>query len=632
MPVITLRLLGPLEVRVGGDAPPPELLWRKHAALLAYLTLEAGRPRAREQLIGLLWPDKPEDAARHSLNEAVRVIRRAGGPDAIVSAVGVVRLGDRAVEADAVTFGDLAQAGDPVAAARLVAGDLLEGFALADCAEFEQWLDGERRRWRQRMLDTLVLASSAESSRGRLDTAAEFARRALKLDSAAEPAARCLMESLALGGDRAAALGVFAGLERSLAELGTTPDAETRRLEQKIRLARTGSGRPAVVPATTEHRRLPLMEREEPLARLLESWHAGIAGSCSALLVIAGADGCGRSRLAQEFADRARMTASSVAAAHAVPGDVSADWAGVLTLARGGLLEAPGIAGAPRDAISAFARALPEWQERFPGVAGGDGTMAHALTEVVRAAASDAPVVLVVDDVQWLDRMSLHALLGLLRDCARLPVTLLLTVRNGEHLPELEQARAHVGRDWLGAAVDLPPLGTAALARLAADRFPGWQAEAHERLARRLLADTGGLPAIAGELLSAIDAGLEPETGSWPAPSRTMDATLPSEPADSLAAAVRVNYSRLSATGREVLAVASVMDDRFTPEQVGAAAGLATEAVNTALDQLEAERWVESEVRGYLFTARVVREAIARDFVTPGRRRGLRAQAGLSAS
>ena len=111
-----------------------------------------------------------------------------------------------------------------------------------------------------------------------------------------------------------------------------------------------------------------------------------------------------------------------------------------------------------------------------------------------------------------------------------------------------------------------------------------------------------------------------------------MDATLPSEPADSLAAAVRGNYSRLSGTCREVLAGASVMDDRFTPDQVARAADLAAEAVNTTLDQLEAERWVESEVRGYLFTARVVREAIARDFVTPGRRRRLRAQAGLSAS
>ena len=80
--MITCRTLGPVEVALDGGFPPPELLWRKHLALLLYLA-RSPRGRSREHLLGLLWADKPQSAARHSLNEAVLVIRRAAGEEAV---------------------------------------------------------------------------------------------------------------------------------------------------------------------------------------------------------------------------------------------------------------------------------------------------------------------------------------------------------------------------------------------------------------------------------------------------------------------------------------------------------------------------------------------------------------------
>ena len=76
--MITCRTLGPLAVTVDGAEPPAELLWRKHLALLLYLARSPRRSRSREHLIGLLWADKPETAARHSLREAVRVLLERG--------------------------------------------------------------------------------------------------------------------------------------------------------------------------------------------------------------------------------------------------------------------------------------------------------------------------------------------------------------------------------------------------------------------------------------------------------------------------------------------------------------------------------------------------------------------------
>jgi len=57
-----------------------------------------------------------------------------------------------------------------------------------------------------------------------------------------------------------------------------------------------------------------------------------------------------------------------------------------------------------------------------------------------------------------------------------------------------------------------------------------------------------------------------------------------------------------------------------------------TEELAQVLDELEWHRWLVSEPRGYSFLARVVRQVVAQDMLTPGQRqRVLDAAARLSA-
>jgi len=51
----------------------------KARALLAYLAVEADRSHWREALIGFLWPDCPEQTARHNLRQTLFNIRQAIG-------------------------------------------------------------------------------------------------------------------------------------------------------------------------------------------------------------------------------------------------------------------------------------------------------------------------------------------------------------------------------------------------------------------------------------------------------------------------------------------------------------------------------------------------------------------------
>ncbi len=624
MPLIELRTFGPVTVRIAGEPPPPRLLWRKHLALLVYLALSPRRTRARDQLIGLLWSDKEEAAARHSLNEAVRVLRRAAGDDAVDTANGQLRLCD--VDCDADRFDALARSGAWVEAAALVEGDVLEGCSVPGASAFEDWLSAERATRRNRAVDVLVRASGARLGAGDTTGAAGLARRALQLDPVSEVAGRAAMRALALAGERSAALECFQRLTQELtAALDLAPGPETAALAERIRRERVAPAR-----ANADHgpsRRSPLVGRAAELGQLLDCWRMAVERRAPALLIVDGEPGMGKSRLAEEVASRARLNGAVIAAGRAVEADVAEPWNGVLALAGGGLQVARGVGAAPPEALAAFAHVLPDWADRFPGASGATPmTVGRALSGVLRAAAEDQPVLVLVDDAQWLDRDSLLAILAALRDLSGLPLGVLLTVAPRSLPDPLDDARARIGRDYPGCAVRLEPFRDDAIAELARWAVPRLDDAAIGRLVRRVHADSAGLPLLTFELLHAISLGLEiDQSASWPTPFRTLDSTLPGDLPDSVVSAVRVGFNRLGADARAALCAAAVLGGRVTAAQVAAAAELSPRAAAAALDELEWGRWLASDARGYGLVARIVGEIIARDMVTPGHRRRIRA-------
>ena len=74
-PQLDLQCFGAPNARLDGSAAPAQVLWHKHFALLVYLALSPNRTRTRTHLYSLLWPEKPEDQARQSLNTAVSRLR-----------------------------------------------------------------------------------------------------------------------------------------------------------------------------------------------------------------------------------------------------------------------------------------------------------------------------------------------------------------------------------------------------------------------------------------------------------------------------------------------------------------------------------------------------------------------------
>jgi hypothetical protein len=106
-------------------------------------------------------------------------------------------------------------------------------------------------------------------------------------------------------------------------------------------------------------------------------------------------------------------------------------------------------------------------------------------------------------------------------------------------------------------------------------------------------------------------------------PAKTLDQSLPGDLPDAVVAAIRIGYRRLSADAQRVLAAASILGDRVPAARLAGALRLPEATVYEALDELEWQRWLVSEPRGYGFVARIVRQVIERDMLMPGQRRRL---------
>lgn len=619
--MIECSLLGRVLITMDGGAAPRALHWKKHLGLLVYLACSPRRLYSRQHLADLLWGDRDDPHARHSLNEAAHVLRRSLGKEAVIGSGDELGIEHGALTVDLERFAELATQAAWTDAAALVRGDFLDGFEIAHSTAFEDWVTSQRVAWRSRSLDALTRASALECDRGDLSAALSLAARATALDPLSDRAVQALMRAQALRGDREDAFGSFAQFaERIRADVNAEPDAETAALARAIRAEprrhRVERPKPDV---------LPLTGREAELAALIQVWDAVRAGRAG-MLVVYGPSGIGRTRLLGELMGRAALDGAVVGSARAVTGDTAAAGGTLLALVAT-LLDAPGVAGADPAALATLAAAEPAWAERFRTSGTARLPLVAASRAIITAIADEGPVVLAVDDAQWADDDSLAAFGQLVRDLSGHRVLLALTALDHPVRAGIERLAAHTGRDVPGRVVTLAPLTLEGAEQLAGLIMPRLGHPERQRLARRVMHDTAGSPLLVSALLHAVRSGLDLEAEAWPAPSRTFTATLPGPLPDALAAAIRLVFRELSGEAQRVGAAAAVLGERFVASELSQATDLPRPSVEVALDELERRGWVLWDPRGYSFGAQLTRAVIARDMLTPGKRRRIRDRA-----
>ncbi len=240
MASLKLQLLGQFRAESGAGGTLA-IASKKGQALIAYLALTAGQRHSRDKLAMLLWSDRPDDRARHSLRQCVLTLRKVLGREAesaLLADDEGLSLDSADVEVDAWAFEQAVAARAPADLERAMAlygGDLLEDLN-ARSEEFEVWLRAERARFRNLAVEALAALAEQQAGAGEAESAIAACQRLLQLDPLHEPAHRLLMRLLTEQGRRAAALRQYQVCEETLRdELGAEPDAETRRLFDEIR-------------------------------------------------------------------------------------------------------------------------------------------------------------------------------------------------------------------------------------------------------------------------------------------------------------------------------------------------------------------------------------------------------------
>src|SRR5438552_10291458 len=137
-----LILFGQVDLRGPATRAGDLLVQSKVVALLAYLGIPTvGRFVRRDRLVGLLWPELDQSRARKALRQALHEIRECTGPEVLLSRGDEeIALSDVEVSCDVAAFIHAADAGLLMQALQLYRGEIMPGFHLPDCAEYDQWL------------------------------------------------------------------------------------------------------------------------------------------------------------------------------------------------------------------------------------------------------------------------------------------------------------------------------------------------------------------------------------------------------------------------------------------------------------------------------------------------------------
>src|SRR6266516_4836222 len=509
MGLLRLAVLGPPEAWHDGSCLTFPL--RKAQALLLYLAVEGGM-HSRSKLAAFLWPDSEPQVARKALRNAIVLLRSlladpnpSAAPDSLSPGqeAHLLNQGDLiGLNPQALLELDLDVVQQAYTAAQrfatppwepqratlvpqvqqaldLVRGPFLEGFWLREETGFDEWHEQQQQQWQVRLQLLCERLSAWQEARGELEQARATLTRWLVLDPLSEEAYQRLMRVHLARGEASAALQVYATCRARLAqELQVKPSAETVALAEHIRATAARRGSPTARPTTTAENQppselvAPLVGRAAAFTQLVGRYQQARGGQPQAVLVV-GEAGIGKTRLAREWVAWADAQGALVLAGQAFEMGGRLPYQPLVEALRPRLEEE----NAPEDLLedlwlAELSRLLPELRVRYPDLPvptedelTAKGRLFEAVARLLDALARSGPLVLLLDDLQWVDEASLDLVRSLSRYWSKHGhrVLLLGTVRSEglELNPQLSTHLVDLGRDLPVSRVTLQPLSQA---------------------------------------------------------------------------------------------------------------------------------------------------------------------------
>jgi DNA-binding SARP family transcriptional activator len=606
---LRIELLGGFRLVTDGRSPIRSPSARQQQ-LVTFLVLNGGRGATQRQRVsGALWPDSSDVQALTNLRRELHHLREAW-PAVEACIAGASRTlawrDDAAAVVDIVAFeatADRGLQGDRAAlqeAAALYKGDLLP-----DCTA--EWIEGDRERLRQRARVVLTrLVAQLEQDRA-FGEAIAHAEHLLRIEPLDEEAWCALMRCHARRGERATALHLYQQCAALLKkELGIQPSAATRITYREI-LELDAAAPP--IPAPPRTAVYPLVGRQSEWQALLTAWRSAATGR-TRLCVIRGEAGIGKTRLAEELIDWSHLNGIGVVTARGYAGEGRLAYAPIAAWLKTKSLQ-PALMQLDGSSLSDVARLQPELVAARPDVPAPAGQLEswqrlRFFEAVARAFRSAAPLVLVLDDLQWADGDTIEWLQYFVRSSSDARCLVVGTVRAEEehdNVP-LGQLLRRFERDDLLTAIALGPLDRTATAQLAGEVL---EHTLDEQALARIYRETEGHPLFIVER-GRIEAAKQPGAGIGEALSQVQSV-------------VAARLALLSEEARATAEVAAAIGRDFRFDILAEASDVEENALVRAVDELWRRQIVRVQAdERWDFSHDRIRE-VAYSGIGPARRR-----------
>jgi DNA-binding SARP family transcriptional activator len=654
-------ILGPIEV--SSEGRPLRIGAGKQSALLAILLLNANEVVSADRLIDELWgEDSPETAAKalqvhvSQLRKVLEPERGAGDPGRVlVTRSPGYMLALEPEQLDLNRFdrltGDGREAlasGEPERAAGLLrdALSLWRGPPLAEHS-FEQFARAEIARLEELRVAALEDRLQADLEAGRHAEVVSELESLVAAEPLRERTRGQLMLALYRSGRQGEALEAFQSARRTLVqELGIEPGRELQAMHEAIlrqdpaldlrreqRVVETVAPSAARAAADGSEATEDFVGREAELAELESALVRAMEGYGGAYL-IGGEPGIGKSRLADELAQRARLRGARVLWGRCwEAGGAPAYWPWVQAMRTY-------VSDADRASLRArlgprgpeVAQLLPELRERLPDLPvpaspeseGARFRLFDATAEFIKRVAEDVPLVLVLDDLHAADTPSLLMLRFIAGELADGAVLVLGTYRDVEIGPDhpLDSALNDLARQQAAHVITLAGLDEAHVSRLI-------EASAEVAPSRRVVSaihrGTAGNPLFVEELVQLLVSENRLEDAADEAGVRV---GIPR----GVHEVIGRRLERVSEDCRRTLGIAAVLGRDYDLEALAEVTQRATPELLEILDEAISERIV-TELRGMRnrlrFSHVLIRDVLYEE-LGPSRRRRLHDRAGIA--
>ncbi|WP_168016084.1 ATP-binding protein [Halomonas salinarum] len=567
---LEFRLLGELQLIADGvEVALPAS--KKTRALLAYLVATGG-PHGRQWLCDLLWegPNDPRGELRWSLAKIRPLLNTGGTPRLETNRLRVAFVPE--AEVDLYTVRELlddipnAPLTTLKAAIALFRGEFLDGLDLPACYRFQAWCLAERAALSELRLTahTALVDRLSDSP----EEALVQARALVTIDPLSEDGHAHVVRLLGRLGRRREALAEYEQAHKLLErELGVPPCGALDRARRAI-LPKSFAPLPLqpqvekiegeVTTRRWSRRVIPFVGRLAERAQIERLVLAATNGRSTPLLLITGEPGIGKSRLLEHLVERMTMTSGCCLEGRAFEAEATRPY-GVWSDA----LRAVPADAVPEEARQSLVLLRPDWGPP-PAVPTDRARLFEAVLSLLRHLSRQAPLVVVLDDLQWLDEASsalfhyvartLHPSDAVLFACA---------VRPGEVVdnPAVSRALGALERDECVLRLPLEVLSAADTAELVRAVDPAIDAVA-------IFGESEGHPLFALELARTYHEGQH-------------------RPGRPLQAVIAQQFDMLYDPGRGLVAWAAAMGRTFGLDLLVRLAGLEMPVLLAALEGLE---------------------------------------------